>query len=175
MGVTARQYFSRPGQSVLGDDLMADAMPADVVEAPDAEVGDEFPGMLTADRISDRRCRHGVVHHHRQFLRVVNPVGLYPFSRELEVDQHGHVDIDDDGVTGRYGVLAGLAGEDLLEDGHAHAQASVGAYLASMSDHSAKPTRLKNSVGVPARWVLGSVPLSSHSAASMAAVARRAS
>lgn len=65
VGIATRQYFSRSGQSVLGDNLMADAMPADVIEAPDTEVGDELPGLLTAGGVSDRRCRYGVVHHHR--------------------------------------------------------------------------------------------------------------
>ena len=118
--VGAGQYFSGSCQPVLGDDLVADAVPADVVEALDAEVGDEFSGMLAAGGVLDGRSRDGVVHDDGQLVGVVDPVGLDPHRGELQIDQHGHIDVDHDGVAGRHRVQAGLAREDLLDDGHAH-------------------------------------------------------
>ncbi len=64
--VGAGQHFSGAGQPVLGDDLVADAVPADVVEALDAEVGGELAGACAAGGVLDRRCGHGVVHHDRR-------------------------------------------------------------------------------------------------------------
>src|SRR6201997_2299355 len=82
--VGAGEYFSRTGQPVLGDDLMTDAVPADVIEALDAEVGGEFAGMPTAGGVLDGGCGHGVVHDDRQLVGVVDPVGRNPHRGELQ-------------------------------------------------------------------------------------------
>ena len=99
--VGAGQYFSRPGQPVLGDDLMADAVAADVVEAFDAELGGELAGKRSAGGVLDGRRGDGVVHHDRQLVGIMDAKRLQPHRRELQVDQHGHVDVDDDGVARR--------------------------------------------------------------------------
>ena len=124
--VGAGQDFSRAGQPVLGDDLVADAVPADVIETLDAELGDELSGQPTAGGVLDGWRRYGVVHDDGQLVGVVNPVGGDPHCGELQVDQHGHVDVDDNGVTDRHRVQTGLAGEDFFDDGHAH-DGSLGA------------------------------------------------
>ena len=77
----------------------------------------------------------------------MNAKRLDPHRRELQVDQHRHVDIDDDGLAWGHRVQAGFASKDLLDDGHAHELLSFRAYLASSASHSAIPTRLKNSAG----------------------------
>ncbi len=118
--VGAGQYFSGPGQPVLGDDLVADAVPADVVEALNAKLGGELSGTRAAGRIFDGRRGYGVVHHDRQLVRVVDAKRLEPHRRELQIDQHRHVDVDDDGLADGHRVHTGLAGEDLLDDGHTH-------------------------------------------------------
>jgi len=53
--VGAGQNFPGVCQSVLGDDLMADAMPADVIEALDAEVRNELSRTRTAGSVLDGR------------------------------------------------------------------------------------------------------------------------
>ena len=118
--VGAGQYFSGAGQPVLGDDLMADAVSADVVEALDAELGGELAGVRSAGGVFDGRRGHRVVHHDRQLVGIMNAKRLDPHRRELQIDQHRHVDVDDDGLARGHPVQAGLAGEDLLDDGHAH-------------------------------------------------------
>ena len=98
VGVGAGQHLSGPGQSVLGDHLVADAVPADVVEALDAEVGGELRARGPPAASLMRGRGHGVVHHDRELVGIMNLQGLHPHRGELQVDQHGHVDVDDDGV-----------------------------------------------------------------------------
>jgi len=50
----------------------------------------------------------------------VDAVGLQPHRRELQVDQDGHVDIDDDGVTDGHRATTRLSGQDLFDDRQAH-------------------------------------------------------
>ncbi len=96
--VGAGQDFSRTGQSVLGDDLVTDAVPADVVEALDTELFGELAGVRPAGGVLDGRRGHRVVHHDRQLVGVVNAQRLHPHRRELQIDQHSHVDVHDDGL-----------------------------------------------------------------------------
>ena len=115
MRVGAGQDFSGTGQPVLGDDLMADAVSADVVEALDTELGGELAGVRSAGGVFDGRRGNGVVHDDRQLVGIMNAKRLDPHRRELQIDQHRHVDVDDDGLAGRHLLQAGLAGEDFLD------------------------------------------------------------
>ena len=150
---------------------MADAVPAHIIEPLDAELGGETAGMRPTGGILDGRCGHRVVHHDRQLVRVVDAIGLNPHGGELQIDQHGHVDLNDHGVTDRHQVLSGLAGQYLFDDGHAHQRTSVVANVWSMANHSARPTRLKKSSGRAGRNSAALAPLSSHSPCSMATAA----
>ena len=170
VGVGAGQDLARACQAVLGDDLVADPVPADVVEALDTEVGDELSGMPTAGGVLDGWCRHGVVHDDCQLVGVVDSVGLYPHGGELQIDQDGHIDVDHDGFARRHRAETGLAGEDLFDDGHAH-DGSLRAYLVSSSSHSAIPTKLKKSAGLVGSWAAMSLPLSSQRLCSIPKVA----
>ena len=164
--VGAGQDLSRAGQPVLGDDLVADAVAADVVEALDAEVGGELSGVRTAGGVLDGWRRDGVVHDDSQLVGVVDPIGRDPHGGELQIDQDGHIDVHHHGVTDRHRIQTGLACEDLFDDGHAH-EGSLRAYRASRSSHSAMPKRLKKSAGLLGRWAAMSLPLSSQRLCSM--------
>src|SRR6202012_6264292 len=70
--VGAGQYFSRPGQSVLGDDLMADTVSADVIETLDAELSGELAGKRSAGGIFGGRRGDRVVHDDRELVGIMD-------------------------------------------------------------------------------------------------------
>jgi hypothetical protein len=66
------QANTSPGQPVLGDDLMADAVSADVVEALDTELGGELAGKRAAGRVFDGRRGYRMVHDDRELVGIVD-------------------------------------------------------------------------------------------------------
>jgi hypothetical protein len=61
-----------------------------------------------------------VIHDHREPVWVGDAGGVFPERRELQVDEHRHVHVANDHVAGMSLVETGSAGEDLLDDRHAH-------------------------------------------------------
>ena len=119
MRVGAEQQLAGPCQPALGDDLMRDAMPADVDDL-DAEALAESscPGHRTGLR--GRRRRHRMVEHDERPLRRRHDERVAPVERvrhEQRLEQDRPVCTAHDDVAGpHFGRPAG-AGQDPLDGG----------------------------------------------------------
>src|SRR5262249_8978541 len=72
--IGAGEGLARKREAALQDDLMADAVVADVVEARDAESLRERPGARLTGGITDRRRRYSVIEDHRDAPWVGGPL-----------------------------------------------------------------------------------------------------
>ena len=122
MRIHAGEDLARHSQALFQDDLVADAVVADVVEMLDAVLADEGARLLVADGILDRRRGRRVVHHHGDAVRVEHLQQLrFPVRCEGQVQQDHAVDVTDHDVASPYLRAARCARKNLLDDGHAHA------------------------------------------------------
>jgi hypothetical protein len=121
MRVGAGEHLARQGQAALSEDLVDDAVRADVEETRHAMPARELAGRRAGRGLPDARRRHGVIHDDGHPAGVAHRDDvLQPAVRELQVDQHGHVDVTDHELAGRDLLASRGAREDLLDDVHAH-------------------------------------------------------
>ena len=99
---------------------MADAVPADVEEFLDSEVGNELSRLRSARGILQGRCGDRVPMITATLSGSWIRLGVDPHRRELQVDHIAHVDLDGDDVARSDLAEPGLAGEQVLDHGHAH-------------------------------------------------------
>ena len=109
-----------PGKRIgtVGHQHVRDAhLAANIVEAFDAEPLDEFTAghvRLGADAVGRR---HLVVEDHHDLFGIGELQHLAPdMGREIGVEQHSGVDLDNRDITGDYRFSAARAGKDFFDD-----------------------------------------------------------
>jgi len=127
VGVGSYDHVARAYQTHLREQRVLNAHPAYVIVVGYAVTGRELPHLLHEAGGLDVLVRREVIRDEGDALRVEDTresglLELVDGDRGGDVVTQAEVDAGHDQLAGRHALLAGRAGQDLLRDGHGHAQ-----------------------------------------------------